>query len=210
MAKQNPINPQRSKIRLFYVDADLAPGDLQELTNALTSAIRPTHTITTPSTPARIAAPRADTNGDHAELHEVEVSEVVDDVHEEEGPTTNGKRVRRPRSVQVLHDIDWTGGGAKSWAEFAKEIKPSTELDKFIVAAYWLDANAKLSSVGADHIYSCYKAAGWTWEHVDATAPFRALKKAGCGKLQRGTFTIEVLGRTRVEKLMQKSSSGDS
>ena len=209
MAKNTPTaGQQRSKVRLFFVDADLAPGDLQELTNALTTAIRPTHVLHQRSTePARIAA--APQTAD-AEIHHVD--DATDVVEEGVAATVevngNGKsRVRRPRSVQVLHDIDWTGGGAKPWADFVRETKPSTELDRFIVAAFWLDAHAKLSAVGPDHIYSCYKAAGWTWEHKDATAPLRKLKKDGCGKMQRGMFSIEVLGRTRVEKMIEKNKS---
>src|SRR5438094_1598270 len=51
MPKQNPSPPTRSKVRIFYVDADLAQGDMQELTIAITSAIRPTHVLARASTP---------------------------------------------------------------------------------------------------------------------------------------------------------------
>jgi hypothetical protein len=41
MRKPTP-NSERSKVRIFYVEGDFAPGDMQELTQAMANAIRPT------------------------------------------------------------------------------------------------------------------------------------------------------------------------
>src|SRR5438128_2329791 len=73
MAKPNPSPSNRSKVRIFFVDADLAPGDMHELTSALTTAIRPTHVLTRVGATPRLTPAEDDGNGAreaHADVDE--------------------------------------------------------------------------------------------------------------------------------------------
>lgn len=217
MAKNNnpPQGGGRSKIRLFFVDADLAPGDMQELTNALTSAIRPTHIITKVPAVAHIGSgPAASAAG----TEEVEDAEIVDDFPDDEdaesgageqGNAPKGaSRVRSPRKVTVIDSLDPNAGG-KPFKEFAVEKgNPADITSRFLIAAYWLDEYAKISEVSVDHIYTCHKfAAGWTFKAADPVATFRYFKREGLGTTKNGLFSINHIGRARVEE-MKGSSSG--
>jgi hypothetical protein len=201
MAK-NQTPSGRSKVRIFFVDADLAPGDMQELTSALTNAIRPTHMIPRVA-PARLSSGAADGNGAVDAAEEAEFEEVLNG-DDEETPSTQTRGPSKPRkyrSPKAIFDLDVTGGD-KPFAEFAKEKgSPKETADRYLVAAYWLAEHANLPTVSVDHIFTCYRAAGWTFDVQDPGAPFRYFKKVGLGDTKSGKLTIGHLGRARVEKM---------
>jgi hypothetical protein len=107
--------------------------------------------------------------------------------------------------LKVVNDLEMTSGG-KPFAEFAVEkANPSGHTTRFLVAAYWLAHYAKIPTSSVDHIYTCYKSAGWTFDVVDPGQPFRKLKATGMGDVQDGQFTINHLGVSRVEKMAKSA-----
>lgn len=200
MRKQSPSS-ERSKVRIFFVDADLAPGDMEELTHALTSAIRPTHVLTRVGQTQRLAPARADAGGDGAHDAEPALEEADLTVEpEREAPTPKGPaRARSYRKPQPV-DLDMNAGG-KAFEEFAKEKAPTSHRGKYLVAAAWLHDYAKVETITADHVFTCYKAAGWTFDVSDPTVTFRQLKMEGLGGLKRGNFSINHLGLAEVQKM---------
>jgi hypothetical protein len=203
MAK-NPPPSGRSKVRIFFVDADLAPGDMHELTSALTSAIRPTHMIQRMA-PPRLASETSDRNANG----DLEIAEDADveDVNEEPGDehvSAEGRGPSKPRkyrSPKPVTDLDMNAGG-KSFDAFAREKgSPSEHAMRYLVAAAWLAEYAKITTVSVDHVYTCYKSAGWTFDVSDPGFPFRYLKKEGLGDTKGGKFTINHLGSSKVEKM---------
>lgn len=206
MAKQPQIIG-RSKIRLLFMDADLASGDIQELTNALTSAIRPTHLISRQIAPSRLieasdpaAADQSDTSASETGFAVEQEEEIVD---VPKGPS----KPRKYRSPKVVNDLDMKAGG-NSFSNFASEKgNPSETTTRYLIAAYWLAEFASLSTATVDHIYTCYKSAGWTFDVVDPGLPFRYFKRQGFGDTNAGQFTINHIGKGRVEKL-GKGSEG--
>jgi len=200
MAK-NPVVTGRSKVRIFFVDADLASGDMQELTAALSSAIRPTHLI------QRLPASRQ-TAGDGNGTAPVEVIEdayfAEEDVPEGEEASVEPRAASKPRkyrSPKPVADLDMNAGG-KSFEAFVKEKgSPAEHSMRYLMAAAWLAEHAKISTVSVDHVYTCYKSAGWTFDVSDPGFPFRYLKKEGLGDTKGGKFTINHLGNSRVEKM---------
>lgn len=203
MASKNPPPSGRSKVRIFFVDADLAPGDMQELTSALSSAIRPTHMIQRVA-PSRLSS-GTDGNGNGAidliEDAELEEAEVDDDVRSEEREPRAPSKPRKYRSPKPVDNLVADAGG-KSFEEFAREKgSPADHAMRFLVAAVWLAEYAKIPTVTVDHVWMCYKFAGWTFDPSDPGYPFRYLKKEGYGDAKGGKFTIGYLGNAKVERM---------
>jgi hypothetical protein len=194
MAKKNPP-PGRSKVRIFFVEADLAPGDIEELTQALTSAIRPNHAVG--SGPARqLGAAVSETD----DLEEADFVEV--DASSDIATGSVAQRAAKPRTYRKPKpvDMDMKAGG-RPFVEFAAEKKPTTHRARYLVAAAWLHDYAKLSTITVDHVFTCYKAAGWTFDVTDPGQILRLLKADGVGTAKLGKFTINHLGLAEVEKM---------
>lgn len=214
MAKSNNPPPPggRSKIRLFFVDADLAPGDMEQLTNALSNAIRPTHLITKVPAAPRIGSGAAAT----ASQDEMEEAELIDDNDEgengdeleEQGTVAKAApRVRSVKKVTPVDSLDQNAGG-KSFKEFAAEKgNPIETTSRFLVVAYWLSEYAKISEISVDHVYTCYKFANWTFKLPDPGQFFRNFKKDGLGSNKKGLFSINQIGRARVEEMKGSAAS---
>jgi hypothetical protein len=200
MAK-NQTPSGRSKVRIFFVDADLAPGDMQELTTALTNAIRPTHMIQRVA-PARLGSGAADGNGAVDAAEEAEFEEVLDGGDDEAPAEARApSKPRKYKSPKVVLELN-PESGDKPFSQFAKEKgSPKDHVPRYLLAAYWLAEYANTPTVSPDHIFTCYKAAGWTFDVQDPGAAFRYFKKEGLGDTKGGKFTIGHIGRARVEKM---------
>ena len=195
-----PIPPSgRSKIRMFFVDADLAPGELQQLTAALSEAVRPTH-IAQKSSAARLSGGTQRASAD-TEIEELEVEEVLDESEEEVDVVRVPSKPKKFRSPKVVH-IDMKSGG-KPFEDFAVEKgNPKSHQVRYLVAAYWLKNFAQIAPCTVDHIFTCYKSAsGWSLDMKDPGAPLRQLKLAQDGDTKNGSFTINHAGEARVEKM---------
>jgi hypothetical protein len=68
MAKHNPPNGERSRVRILFVDGDFASGELGELTQALTQAIKPAVVIARPAVQNRLSAPLTNGTVDDAQV----------------------------------------------------------------------------------------------------------------------------------------------
>jgi hypothetical protein len=199
MVKKAHEGSERSRVRIFFVEGDFAPGDLRELTQALGSAIAPSGG----KRPVGRLPAVVPLETEALETLVTEDSEAADAVEEEpeadERPARGAGKVRSYRKPQPV-DLDMKGGG-KAFAEFAAQKKPTAHRGKYLVAAAWLHDVAKVASPTADHIFTCYKAAGWTFDIGDPTVTFRSLKAEGLGTLKRGSFSINHLGLAEVEKM---------
>jgi hypothetical protein len=92
--------------------------------------------------------------------------------------------------------------GGKSFESFAAEKgQPTDHTVRYLVAAAWLSEYAKIQTISVDHIFTCYKSAGWTFDVGDPGSPFRYLKRGGFGDTKTGKFTINHLGIAKVEKM---------
>ena len=204
MPKQPVHSSGRSKIRLLYVDADLVPGEIQDLTKALADALRPTHLI------SRVAIqPRLSEQNDVPQSGEtVDEQDTAADIGTPSESTDNRNNPSKPpqprkyRSPNIVNDLDMTGKGKLSFETFASQKgDPAEHTKRYLVASYWLAECAGISPVSVDHIYTCYKSAQWTFDIVDPVLPFRRLKTSGFGDIKNSQFTINHIGRGRVEKL---------
>jgi len=202
MRKASPTGSERSKVRILFVDADLAPGDIQELTQALTTAIRPTSVIVRNGAPQRLATSPTSSDGHGSSEAEVEVvdAELADEsVTDAPVPKSGPSRKRTYRKPMPV-EMDMKASG-KPFEDFAKDKAPSAHRGRYLVAAAWLHDFAKLETISSDHVFTCYKVAGWTFDVADPTMTFRQLKAEGLGSAKGGNFAINHLGLAEVEKM---------
>lgn len=198
---KSPPPSGRSKIRFFFVEADLAPGEMHQLTTALSNAIRPAHVRKTELLAADLAATKLGAEQDTEDEVEVPVSASEPAEEAEATETRSPRGPRKYRSPKPVNDLDMEAGG-KPFEKFAVEKgSPEDHVARYLVAAAWLDEYAKVTPATVDHIFTCYKSAGWTYDPKDPGFPFRNLKKQGLGDTTKGAFTINHLGRAEVKKM---------
>jgi hypothetical protein len=201
MAKHTVGGGERSKVKIFFVEADLADGDMEQLTQALMTAIRPSPGGPRAATVHRIAAASAPLE----EIDEAEVEEMGD-VGENPDPSetrrsTSAKRTERSYRSPEPVEMDMNGDGT-SFQDFVARKQPQTSTrGRYLLAVVWLKEHAGLATVTADHVLTCYKSAGWTYKVEDSTLPFRALKKDKLGKVDKGSFSVNHLGVAAVADL---------
>jgi hypothetical protein len=202
--KQHAEQGERSRVRILFVEGDFAPGDMEGLTAAVTSAIKPAQVIVR-ALPGRVGAPapKDAANGNGAgEANAADLEPVGEDQGGEDGervPATVDKGPARPRNYRKPRPVEMDmNAGGKVWKDFAAEKGPISHRAKYLVAAAWLHDYAKIQTITADHVFTCYKAAGWNFDIGDPTVTFRQFKKEGLGAIKRGSFSINHLGLAEV------------
>src|SRR5258708_3675477 len=136
MAKKPGENSGRSnKIKFVLVEADISDGNLSELTQAITSALRPSVVhVRQVGRNSNAALPPADATED-----EIEVVEQSDAEPEEESEAAT-PRVSKPKKPKQPEYVDnlLPPDKMKAFREFAELKAPDTKTKKYLVATYWL------------------------------------------------------------------------
>jgi hypothetical protein len=199
--RHNQQPAERSRVRIFFVEGDFAPGDLRELTETLSSAIRPTR-IAPRTAPHQLAAPAEGHLQVEENLPDLEPADLSSNGGEEapaRAQRGQGKK-RAYRKPQVVA-MKMVGDDGTAFESFANEHHPDDHLSRYLVAAAWLQEHAKVDPVTVDHIYTCYKALDWAFDVTDPGSAFRKLKRDGLGTLKAGDFSINHIGLATVQKM---------
>lgn len=186
-----------SRIRFVMVEAELAHGDVGQITQAIQNALRgPSPTI------QRIASP----NGAKVIAQEVPEDEaefeVEDAVDAEVTPQPSKTKVpRKPAPTPQVLDIDLTS--QMSLASFAQKANPNSDRKRYLVIAAWFKEHRGIGAITADHIYTCYRSLKWPTAINDFAQPLRKLKADQFFTLpERGHYAINHLGIAEVDKLV--------
>jgi flagellar biosynthesis regulator FlbT len=191
------------RVRFIMLEADIADGNISEIAQAISGAIRPapvTQRIVQPAQAliegASVRVPK------EAELSQHVVQEQFLD---EEAVIATPKRTtpskNRKYPVPQVLDLDLTSGDVP-WEAFAKQKNPTETSKKFLVVAAWLKEHRGIDSITADHVYTSFKMAGWGTGLKDFGEPFRKLKAQGwVGSSKPGTFEINHVGLNVVSKM---------
>jgi len=183
-----------SKIRFVMLDAELKDGDITEITQAISNALRqvqPAHRQIAAPAPAE---PEAGGNGAGA-VSEAEQEPEVEEVDE----TPRATKPRKPTIPKVL-EVDLKSGDTP-FGEFATKKAPTSDLSRHLVVAYWFKKYRETQPVTADHAFTCYKKVGWSTNIADFAQPFRDLVRARKGEMKAKSFTINQIGEDAVEKM---------
>jgi uncharacterized protein YjhX (UPF0386 family) len=92
--------------------------------------------------------------------------------------------------------------GPVSFKDFCAQKSPTVDTKKYLVVMAWLKESLGIESIGADHIYTCYRTMGWNTPK-DVGATLRALKKQGwvVSSKEKGSFQITHIGLNVVNQM---------
>ena len=71
-----------------------------------------------------------------------------------------GRKPSKP-NVTILKGLNLKPSGKKSFSDFTKEKKPSSNREKIIVAIYYLHHELNHSPIDPNAVYTCFKHMGW-------------------------------------------------
>src|SRR6266542_1779941 len=193
MAKSTVATNGTSKVRFIMLEAD---GDIREITQAITQALRPVQPLARPH--AAIAA-RVSPQGSEPQETEPEPDDPSADLVAEEANGLAKPRTRRISSPKVL-DVD-LNSGEMPFEKFAKERNPEEALKRYLLVAYWCKKFREGDTITAAHVYTCYKKMGWGTDIKDFAQPLRDLARSGRGTMKSGAFVINHIGEDFAEKM---------
>lgn len=196
MAKASSSRGGSSKVRFIMLEADIAEGDLSQITQAIQNALRPSQsvirTLQAPASPA--ALPNEVQNAD---LDDGEIT----DVDETEAAKPRPSRVGKPRVAKtptVLDDIDVVS--EPSLKDFVAQYDLPSTTDKYLVVALWFRDARATPAITADHVYTCFKLMKWSTTTNDFAKPMRNLRdeQSFKGGSKEG-FTLTLPGAGKIE-----------
>ena len=177
MAPKKPENGTRpNRIRFVMLDADISDGNLSELTQAITSALKPSsapvrqlssRTPIPAILPATVETSTTAVGEPEEEVTETPVEEITDD------DAKTSKPKHKPPLPAYIHDLDMKGTGGKSFKEYAEEKAPTTHAKRYLVAALWLKEYGNSPTITVNKLFTCYKTAGWPLNITDWDVNFR-------------------------------------
>ncbi len=199
MAKQT-TKSGTSRIRFIMLDAELPDGDLSQITAAIQNALKPTTTVIQQRLPANGTAALLENerNGEIVDHEALDGDEDTDEVVSAPAkPRT--QRVRKPTTPDVL-DLDLTSD--RSLESFANEHSANSEPERNLVIAAWFKEHRDVPNITAAHVYTAYRALGWSVGFEDFSWPLRTLKRDKfMSSPNRGEYAINHLGIAKVLKL---------
>jgi hypothetical protein len=192
MAKNSTGSKNPSRIRFVMVEAELGDGDIGQITQAITNALRGP----APVVVKRIASstPAPPSNGEQ----QVEPDDVVESDEELDAvdvtpPAPKQRGPRKPAPKPNVIDLDVTT--EPSLASYVAKINPKSLNKRYLVLAAWLHDHRETGAVTVDHIYTCYRRLNWSIDIADFSAPLRALKHQQYFTTpERGKYAINQLG----------------
>jgi hypothetical protein len=193
---------RQNRIRLVVLDADLSEGNLSELTQAITQAIRQPSPIQR-VTPALAPAQGANGNGHTLGPDVAGDDEPALDLDTEETPATSGsaKPANRklPRQPEYLAGL-FTSESAAEFRAFAAQHPTKKHAQRYLIAAMWLKDHGAQATINMDQVFTCYKTAGWPTNITDWDVNFRnhVGKTKRLRRVSPGEYAITPLGEDAV------------
>jgi hypothetical protein len=136
MAPKKPESGTRSnRIRFVMLDADISDGNLSELTEAITIALRPSSSAPIRQLPSQTPLPAilpAETPVLVEEADEVAGAAVEDTG---DGTASAPKTKAKLPLPNYIHDLDLKGNGGPSFKEYAAQKAPTSHARRYLVAA---------------------------------------------------------------------------
>jgi hypothetical protein len=185
-------------IRFVMLDADISDGNLTELAQAITNALRPqsSHRVPASAPIGQLPAPngQARTTVAGPQVEEAEFTETT----EPEAPITPHKPKTQysPPQPKYLPDLD----PQNEFKEYAAKHQQAKHTKRYLLVALWLRDVKQKPTVNIDQMYSCYKTAGWPTNIKDWDSNFRSLvKQEWLRRESTGEYAINPLGESALQ-----------
>lgn len=198
MAKAAGKGGGTSRVRFVMFDAEVAEGEIGQITQAIQNALRGPVQITTRRLPPPAALKAREANG-HAEdaAAEFEVEDDVVDVEVTQGTPARPRAPRKPAPKPSIIQLD-----IASDPPLSSLADPKSNHKRYLKLAAWLHDHRSIEAVTADHIYTCYRHLGWPTDILDFAQPLRELKyKQYFTTPERGKYAINQLGLAKAAEV---------
>jgi len=106
-----------------------------------------------------------------------------------------------------LKDLDLQPKNLESFSDFSARAKPKSQVEEVLVAAYWLSHIASFETVSIDHVFTCFRAQGWTLPVNLGNTISQAGSKGLLKDSKRDAITLSPTGLNHVEQTMFKRTS---
>jgi hypothetical protein len=200
MAKQKSANEQSGKVKIRVIEFEVEGNDttLQESLKGITAALN--RGLAAASSPPRLRyvqspAPLAEDGSDGIDEEHNESDDMEDTVvspHSSKKPTSP----RKPRSMKLLTEINFNDA-TPTLKEFAGIRLPKTDMQRYLVIAYWFKHHNSMPDISPDHFFTAYRHLQWTVPTGPAS-PIRDLRHKRRTQLSsgasHGTSTINHVG----------------
>jgi hypothetical protein len=193
-------NEDRAKVKLRVIEFELEGGNasvensIRQLTHAL--SLRNGTPIAPPKTPKEIGVgspPPATEIEDPAQ--DAEYTDVPETTTEPTAKPAKPKASYEPPIPNYLPELD----PALEFKEYAAASPQTKHTKRYLVTAIWLRDVKQLQSVTIDHIYTCYKNAGWPITIRDWDSNFRSLVgQKWMRRTETGQYAVNPLGEGKL------------
>lgn len=210
---------QSNRFRFVMIEGELSESTMGAFAQAITTALRSaTPTAPAPRVQGRTAPALGAGNGNgnvvETEVEGEEIAVVEDEGEAAPAPQVRGARKTpsQPRTFykpKVLNDVDFSAGDPP-FEDFVKSKGSPTETSRrFLMIAAWFAEHASepIAQITADHVYTGYRAMGWTLDMKDVGQPFRDIKAQGWGEYKDRKFEIGRLGLNVMKKMNAGATS---
>jgi hypothetical protein len=196
-----------SKIRFIMLEADLNGGDLTQITQAISNALRPATSLP----PMRVIAPPmsgpvvngAPPNGANADETDADVETPIEAVNDGAAMTPKSQRKRSYREPKIIDGLDVTGNSGTTWVQFATAKAPKSKAKRFLTAMTWFKNHGGKAAIGIDEVYTAFRTPGVDWPYAfpDYDSVFRGLVAQDvASRTDTGLYAINVVGEGKVDK----------
>jgi hypothetical protein len=113
---------------------------------------------------------------------------------------------RGKQSFSMVKDVDFVKGADVSFKDFVEEKAPGSQVEKVLIAVYWLSRRAAISPVTIDHVYTAFKTVSWPVPADLANKLSQAGTKGWLDSRSRDDLKVVVGGENHVEHDMPARS----
>jgi len=198
MAKTSAKSGSVSRIRFVMFDAEVAEGEIGQITQAIQNALRgPAQLTSRRQIPtAMLKAPEANGHEGEAES-EFEQEEDVVNVDEALAAPARPRGPRKPAPKPSVIEFD-----LGSEPPLSSLVDPKSNHKRYLKIASWFHDHRSIEAITADHIYTAYRHLRWPIDIPDFAQPLRELKhKQYFTTPERGKYAINQLGLAKAAEV---------
>lgn len=205
MAKGSKLGEQSGKVKFRIIEFEMEGSDetLQESLKNVAAAFVKAGTVVQPRAVRQDPQRQLETSTkDDSSETETDLIDIPDDEAISLPQVKRSPQAKKSRipSVKVLDDIR-LDDVSPTLKEFCLEKNPKSDLNKYLVIAYWFKYYKQMPDLSSDHFFTAYRLMGWTTPR-DPGQPIRDLRHRRKGNFSAGqsvgTSTINHIGENLV------------
>lgn len=189
MAKGSKLGEQNGKVKFRIIEFEMEGSDetlqdsLKNLAAAFVKAGPVVQNRVIRQDPQRQL--EASTSDDSSNM-ESDLIEIPDDESATSPQVRRNQSVKKSRTpaAKVLNDIR-LDDVSPTLKEFCSEKNPKSDLDKYLVIAYWFKHSKQIQDLSASHFFTAYRLMGWSVPR-DPGQPIRDLRHRRKGHFSPG------------------------